>query len=160
MATATAIEPSHHGDPYSDDDDEMESVASFDSDSSSLRALKTKIQEYNSILRGLNLLPTPPSLHDDVDSEDEDFQTLDDTSKLREELFAIDQQGTQFISRRHPQMQIQLQQRYQEQEPLSDDCWSFFQKWIPWRPRAWCDPFEDELHYLFVGMDGHSRSFR
>jgi hypothetical protein len=149
MATAIAIEMRsfHREDPYMDDDDDDDEIS--DSDSSTLRSLKTTIQEYNSILRGLDFLPKPPSLQDDVDSQDEEFLTLDDTSKLREELFAVD----------HPQMQIQLQHNhrlYEQERPFSDDaCWIFLQQWIPWwQPRDWCDPFGEELHYLFfVGID-------
>jgi hypothetical protein len=145
-----------------DDDDEIS-----DSDSSTLRALKTTIPEYNSIFLSLDFLSKPPSLQDDVDSQDEEFLTLDDTSKLREELFAVDHQGTQFGSRCHPPMQIELQynhhRHYEQETPFSDDaCWIFVEKPSPWwQPRDWNDPFEEELHNLFfVGMDGHSRSFR
>jgi hypothetical protein len=142
-------------DPY---DDETASLGSCDSDSSTLRALKTTIEQFNAILKDLDIKPS--SLEEDVDDDYEYFPALDESRRiLREELYAVDRQelGSQLRSRRHPQIQIQVR----PQEEPTDNCWDFFGKLIPswFRPRAFCDPFEDELHYLFVGMDGRDSRF-
>ena len=142
---------------YGDDDDDTASVTSCESDSSTIRAMKSTVRQFDDICRSLDIDIERLIKHDDDAnaSEDEaanDITLEDDLQKLPERSSTQTVQADDTSPVLIGSSLVQPEGKQEDPRLSRPRCWGLVERqYYTWMPRWWERPNEMQSQFLFQG---------